>query len=75
MKLSYNLKTWYWGLDHEEEQPPIWWKNFMKTVEKPKDYEIKLKPYATFRPKGMTNRCRIVFKSPELLSFFILKYS
>jgi hypothetical protein len=75
MKLSYNLKTWYWGLDQYEEQPPIWWYNFMKTIDDHKDYAIKLKPYATFRPKGMTNKCRIVFNSPEDLTFFILRWS
>lgn len=75
MKLSYNLKTWYWGIEYEEERPPKWWENFLNQIPNDKDYETQLKPYATFRRKGMTNRCRVVFKSPELLTYFILRWS
>jgi hypothetical protein len=71
-KTAFTFKRWYWG-DSYEKQPPQWWTNFLK--DRPlKEVVEELSAVAEVRyePNG---DIRVLFNSPELLSFFILRWS
>lgn len=71
MKTAFTFKNWCWG--DEYERLPSWWRNLLK--DKPLNDAVKeLEQYASFRYKSNGNM-RVVFNSPELLSFFILRWS
>ena len=72
MKTAFTFKRWYWGDEHEK-QPPQWWINFTKDKEFHKLYD-ELSAVATIRYKT-NGSIRVVFKSPEDLTFFVLRYS
>jgi hypothetical protein len=69
MKTAFTFKRWYWG----DENPPQWWSTFTKDKPFHELYK-ELEPVAKVRYKT-NGRIRVVFNSPELLSFFILRWS
>lgn len=72
MKTAFTFKKWYWG---DEEQPPQWWKNFLKAYSPSGvDAYNALKSIAKIKIKS-NGDFRVVFNSPGDLAFFILKWS
>lgn len=72
MKTAYTFKRWYWGDEHEK-QPPQWWTNFSN--DNPlQTFDKELSRVAKVRYKSNGN-IRVVFKSPEDLTYFILRWS
>lgn len=76
MKPAFNLETWWWG---NGETPkgnilPRWWINFVNEYPDSKDWYRVLKKSATYRIKN-NGMIRLVFNSPDELSFFILRWS
>jgi hypothetical protein len=69
MKTAFTFKRWYWG----DENPPQWWSTFTKDKPFHELYK-ELEPVAKVRYKT-NGSIRVVFNSPELLSFFILRWS
>ena len=77
MKTAFTLDTWWWGdeLGAKTGKPiPTWWKNFVAENPVQASWAPKLKKYAKYRHKN-NGTVRIVFHSPNDLSFFILRYS
>ena len=72
MKTAFTFKKWYWADDYEK-QPPQWWTNF-STANPSQTFDTELSRVAKIRYKTNGN-IRVVFNSPELLSFFILRWS
>jgi hypothetical protein len=69
MKTAFTFKNWYWG---DEDQPPQWWANFLKAYRQTFDKELSRVAKVRYKTNG---NIRVVFNSPELLSFFILRWS
>ena len=70
MKTAFTFKNWYWG---DEDQPPQWWTNFRKAYHTHlNNTELSRVAKVRFKPNGSI---RIVFNSPEDLTFFILRWS
>ena len=69
MKTAFTFKRWYWG----DEDPPQWWTNFSNAnPSQTFDKELSRVAKVRYKPNGSI---RVVFNSPELLSFFILRWS
>jgi len=74
MKTAFTFKRWYWG-DKHEKQPPHWWTNFLKAYSPSGETAYKeLSKIAKVRHKT-NGSIRVVFNSPEDLTFFILRWS
>jgi hypothetical protein len=72
MKTAFTFKKWYWG-EQYERQPPQWWTNFSNAnPSQTFDKELSRVAKVRYKPNGSI---RVVFNSPELLSFFILRWS
>jgi hypothetical protein len=71
MKTAFTFKNWYWG---DEDQPPQWWTNFRKAYLSLRTFDKELSRVAKVRHKS-NGSIRIVFNSPEDLTFFILRWS
>jgi hypothetical protein len=71
MKTAYTFKRWYWGDEYERQ--PQWWTNFRKAYHvQPFDKELSRVAKVRYKSNG---NIRIVFNSPEDLTFFILRWS
>lgn len=71
MKTAFTFKKWYWADDYEK-QPPQWWTNFCKAYRQTFDKELSRVAKVRYKSNGSI---RIVFNSPEDLTFFILRWS
>lgn len=71
MKTAFTLKRWYWGDEYDTQ--PRWWKNFClgRSLD---EVIMELHPVAKAKLKS-NGKIRVVFNSPEELSFFILRWS
>ena len=72
MKTAFTFKRWYWG-DPYDEHPPKWWENFLRG-RMTEDALRELRSVAKVREKP-NGKIRVVFNSPEDLTFFILRWS
>jgi hypothetical protein len=71
-KTAFTFKRWYWG-DGYEKPPPQWWTNFLKDRPlKEVGEELSAVAEVRYEPNG---DIRVLFNSPEILSFFILRWS
>lgn len=71
MKTAFTFKRWYW--QDIDEQPPNWWHNFV--ADRFLDDALReLRSVAKVREKP-NGKIRVVFNSPEDLTFFILRWS
>ena len=76
MKPAFNLDTWWWGDGNTPSgrKVPRWGMNFVKDYPDTKDWHRVLKKSATYKIKN-NGMIRLVFNSPDDLSFFILRWS
>lgn len=77
MKTAFTLDVWWWGDGigpKTGKKIPSWWMNFVNEYPDRALWPPKLKKYAKYRHKN-NSTVRIVFHSPNDLSFFILRYS
>ena len=72
MKTAFTFKRWYWA-SPGSEQAPKWWDNFRRG-RRIEDALKELSSVATVREKTNGN-IRVVFKCPNELAFFIIRWS
>jgi hypothetical protein len=68
----FHLKTWYFDKE-DMDTLPNWWLNFISKIPY-YNFKKELEPYASFTPIDH-EMYEIVFHSPELMTFFILRWA